>query len=1127
MQRNGLFYKALQSIIMLMIFAGTVSAKTKTAVKFSHEHGFYDEPFELRITSPYDNAVIKYTLDGTEPATSSTAMSGEAPLKFTVDPANTTGRDTAPGFIVRACAVVNDSALGVSVTQTYLFLNHIGDLSPDEVPPGPGWPARNTSNEGRQFMDYGMDPSVLNSAQYRNKITSALLDIPTISMVTDLKNLFDTNTGIYVNAQQSGREWERPASVELIRPDSSEGFQINCGLRIRGGWHRNNFNPKHGFRLFFREEYGYAKLEYPLFEDEGVDEFDNVDLRTAQNYSWAAYGDTRHTEVREVFNRDSQRDMGQPYTRSRYYHLYINGTYWGVYQTQERSEASFAESYFGGDKEEYDVIKHDNSSVVATDGNVEAWQELWAIAKAGFTSDAAYFKALGCNPDGTPNPEYRVFLDEDNLIDYMLSIYYSGDLDAPISNFMGNSGVNNFYGIFNRNGRDGFRFFRHDGEHTLLDINENRTGPYPAGQQVYQFNPQWLHQQLVAHPAYRMHFADRAYKHFYNGGVFTPEACRERILARKEQIDQAIIAESARWGDVRGNAALTRDNAWLPEINYLLNDYLPQRTDIVLGQFRNKGWLSQVAAPVFSHAGGKVTPGFALSMSAAGGTIYYTTNGEDPLDTQTGIMPDPTVLVSQNNPKKILVPTKTLSASWRKLDGIDDSAWRSGTGGVGYDTNPDYDPYIAMDVTNEMYNGVNASANTSCLIRIPFTIPAGALSKYGYLALKIRYDDGFVAWLNGVKVAEANAPSSPVWNSVANASHEATGEELFEISEHIIRLDEGENILAIQGLNESSGSTDFLILPELIVAEMAPVGKVSAFAQAYSKPISINTTTHVKARALVGTAWSPLCDAIYAIVEDFSALKVTEIHYHPLDEGDVDGREFEFIELRNCRETPLNLTGVAFTNGIDYAFAPNSKLCGGSLLVLAANSAEFYHRYNFMPFGEYDGQLDNSGERITLLQASGDTIVTFKYNDKAPWPTLPDTLGYSLVASDRRPTGDPGQPEYWVTSSAVHGSPGQHDASSDVKDNGDPLPVSYALYQNYPNPFNPVTTIRFDLPVSGFVELKIYNIAGQETETLFRGVKSAGAHSLEWNGAPFASGVYFYRLKAGDMTLTRKLLLLR
>ena len=126
--------------------------------------------------------------------------------------------------------------------------------------------------------------------------------------------------------------WERPASVELIDPNGAEdGFMVNAGLRIRGGYSRNDFNPKHGFRLYFRGEYGAGHLEYPLFGDEGADEFDVIDLRTEQNYSWSSEGNTQNSFVREVFSRDPMGDLGEEYTRSRYYHLYLDGVYWGIY----------------------------------------------------------------------------------------------------------------------------------------------------------------------------------------------------------------------------------------------------------------------------------------------------------------------------------------------------------------------------------------------------------------------------------------------------------------------------------------------------------------------------------------------------------------------------------------------------------------------------------------------------------------------------------------------------------------------------------------------------------------------------------------------------------------------------
>jgi photosystem II stability/assembly factor-like uncharacterized protein len=90
-----------------------------------------------------------------------------------------------------------------------------------------------------------------------------------------------------------------------------------------------------------------------------------------------------------------------------------------------------------------------------------------------------------------------------------------------------------------------------------------------------------------------------------------------------------------------------------------------------------------------------------------------------------------------------------------------------------------------------------------------------------------------------------------------------------------------------------------------------------------------------------------------------------------------------------------------------------------------------------------------------------------------------------------------------------------------------PIPTGYALEQNYPNPFNPATTIRFSLPRSGHVTLRIYDILGSLVETVLSGDLNAGSHSVRWDAGTRASGVYFYRLDAGTFVETKKLLLLR
>ena len=103
---------------------------------------------------------------------------------------------------------------------------------------------------------------------------------------------------------------------------------------------------------------------------------------------------------------------------------------------------------------------------------------------------------------------------------------------------------------------------------------------------------------------------------------------------------------------------------------------------------------------------------------------------------------------------------------------------------------------------------------------------------------------------------------------------------------------------------------------------------------------------------------------------------------------------------------------------------------------------------------------------------------------------------------------------------------GNQSTVADVDDN-DIITGNFALYPNYPNPFNPVTSIKFSLPEDQIVSLKIYNIAGQVIQTLVDGKYIAGTHAVQWNASTSASGVYFYRLQAGDRSITQKMILVK
>ncbi|MHC4642730.1 MAG: lamin tail domain-containing protein, partial [Planctomycetota bacterium] len=608
----------------------------------STEGTFYTGPpdwhIPLTLSTATDGAEIRYTLDGSRPT-----MTHGLVFNPLTDPPLEIDKST----ILRAVAVKPGWLDSKVETHTYFFPDDVVKQSPNGEAPGPDWPMGSVNG---QTINYGMDPCIVYDPVYGGQLKGALKAIPTISLVTDLANLFDPAIGIYVNAQLHGREWERPVSVALINPDGSEGFQVDGGLRIRGGYSRSDGNPKHAFRLFFRAEYGETKLRYPLFGDEGTDEFDHVDLRCSQNYSWSFDGSSRNSMVREVFSRDLQGDMGHPYTRSRYYHLYINGHYWGLYMTQERSEGSFAESYMGGDKEDYDVVKTDweiSRRMSATDGNMDAYQRLYGEAYDaywnGYWSNADYFRIQGLNLDGTPNPAYEKLLDVDGLIDYMIIEYYSGDRDGPGSRY-GNI-PNNTWSIYNRVIPDGWKPMQHDSEHSLGTGEWNLVTPFTwAGDEWGYFNPHWLHEQLaILNAEYRLHFADHVQKHLFNGGLLSPEVAIARIDKRATKIDSAVIAESARWGDSKREPPYTR-LYWLNEVQNVRN-WITNRNPDLIYQFRyyvelegSSPWFPQIDAPTFNQHGGEVASGFDVIMynPNVSGNIYYTLNGSDPRQALSG-----------------------------------------------------------------------------------------------------------------------------------------------------------------------------------------------------------------------------------------------------------------------------------------------------------------------------------------------------------------------------------------------------------------------------------------------------------------------------------------------------------
>ena len=381
--------------------------------------------------------------------------------------------------------------------------------------------------------------------------------------------------GIYTLATSQGVNYERPASAELFFPDGTrDGFQINCGLRIAGGASRSSLTPKHGLRLLFKTQYGASKLNYRFFDDTEVDAFDSIAFRPNFNMSWVRTDNsgplnngnadgaerTHAIYVRDQFTKDSYTAMGQVGAHERFVHLYINGVYWGIYNPCERTDAAFAATYFGGEKEDYDAIFSDLSSVSRpVDGDKNAWNTMLDLAGQGLTTPASY-------------AAIQSYLDVTNLADYMMLNFYCATVDWPWQNWNA---------LRKREPNAQFRMIVWDAEYTLETppwVPEDRTGVGGASSEAD--SPARLYHHLRQNAEWRMLFADRAHRHFFNGGALTRERATTRFEQLCDVIDRAIVGESARWGDVvRTTQPYTRNAEWLTEKRRLLDEFFPSRTE--------------------------------------------------------------------------------------------------------------------------------------------------------------------------------------------------------------------------------------------------------------------------------------------------------------------------------------------------------------------------------------------------------------------------------------------------------------------------------------------------------------------------------------------------------------------
>lgn len=563
--------------------------------------GFYDAPVQVTLSTATSRATIRYTLDGSTP-TESTGLVYEQPI------------DISSTTVLRAAAFRPQYLSSPLATHTYLYAQAVAAQGAAPAGMPNTWGTHRIDRLGNAagspvIADYEMDPSVVNEPRYASAVDESLAAAPTLSLVTDLSNL-----DIYfADPQARGPESERPVSVEWISPDGSEaGFQANAGVRIQGGMGRWEYVPKHSLRLFFRQEYGPGKLNYRVFPDSRVETFDTLVLRAGANCSFTSeYSPEKTTYARDEWLRRSQIDTFGFGAHGRFVHLYLNGLYWGLYNIVERPDADFAASYLGGDQEDW----YSGSNGGPVSGPIDRFQVLRDLAEQGGLSDPQKYATM------------LEFLDPVHFADYLIVNWYAGNEDWPDTNW--------YVDVQYPAGQN--VFFVWDGERTWQQGANIRLGPDDGGHSYFPNVIKRVFLAMMDNPDFRMTLADRLHK-LTSAGALSDEASVARWNKIVEEIRPTILAESARWGDVRREPPIGPDD-W-EAAQQAIAAQMPGNGAKLIAQARELGYYPAFDPPAFGRPAGAFTDRLTLSMTTPegnpAGEIYFTTDGSDPRASGSG-----------------------------------------------------------------------------------------------------------------------------------------------------------------------------------------------------------------------------------------------------------------------------------------------------------------------------------------------------------------------------------------------------------------------------------------------------------------------------------------------------------
>ena len=628
----------IRPVCVVLISAGFLAAEPGALnqvkdTRFNYKRGFYSSRIDVLIYSSTEGARIRYTLDGSAP-TPTHGLGDRNPLTVEVDRTTT----------LRAMAYKGGMLPSNVDSQTYIFLRDILE-QPARVP---GYPNPKLPSGIREMvtLDYEMDPRVVRDRHYRFAIRQGLKSIPTLSIVMDKDDLFRRvalpgsdrtdvlGSGVYWGGSMEGSRFgsrkgsTRPASVELLYPHRpAKNTQVDAAIEGHS-WRL----VKRAFRLVFKKEYGPGKFESSIFRDAPLNGetaagvYDRIVLRSGKNRSWAtSWHPNRTAYTRDQWARDTQIAMSGLGSHGTFVHLYLNGLYWGVYNACERPDAWFLAAHLGGPMRDWFAVNEDGP----LHGDPTQWNYLRRELKDKDMRQPSNYEEL------------QTYLDITQFADYLILCWYMHVWDWPDYNWFAGHRVNP---------PSPMMFFVWDAELSWETGLAPAAWVHPrfrADQDGGEPNMVGIWHSLRKNSDFMILFADRVYRHCFREGALTEANATARWRLLNEFVEDALLAESARWGDAReelGATRRTRENTFYSEVERVA-ERMRENVERFIEALREEGYYPAVDPPELEYSisltGGKVVE---LSNpnrpNGDKGTIYYTLNGEDPRSPGGGLSPN-------------------------------------------------------------------------------------------------------------------------------------------------------------------------------------------------------------------------------------------------------------------------------------------------------------------------------------------------------------------------------------------------------------------------------------------------------------------------------------------------------